>query len=103
MTETFTIVEVAGGSYALRQVHKPEGSETGRWLGMDAGRLVLVEDVAGTTEFDLDFVFRGTSGPPRWPAGRTWPWWSWGTTRWSTAARPRTARTCGCRTPSASS
>lgn len=59
VTETFTIVEVAGGSYALRQVHRPEGAETGKWLGMDGGRLGLVEDVADATEFDLDFVFRG--------------------------------------------
>ncbi|HEU5128733.1 MAG TPA: glycoside hydrolase family 3 C-terminal domain-containing protein [Glycomyces sp.] len=59
VTETFTIVEVAGGKVALRQVHKGEGAAAGRWYGLVDGRLALVADQADAAEFDFDFVTRG--------------------------------------------
>ncbi|GAB3231913.1 glycoside hydrolase family 3 protein [Glycomyces halotolerans] len=59
VTETFTIVEVAGGKVALRQVHRAEDAETGRWFGLVDGRLALVDDAEDAAEFDFDFVHRG--------------------------------------------
>ncbi|WP_026930606.1 glycoside hydrolase family 3 protein [Glycomyces tenuis] len=58
--ETFKIVEVEGGKVALRQIHKEETAETGKWfaVGQD-GRLTLSADAAEAAAFDFEFVTKG--------------------------------------------
>ncbi len=58
--ETFRIVEVDGGKVALRQIHKAETAEGGKWFAVgEDGRLTLTEDAADAAAFDFEFVTKG--------------------------------------------
>lgn len=58
--ETFRIVDVDGGKVALRQIHKEEAAEAGKWFAVGAdGRLVLSEDASQAAQFDFEFVAKG--------------------------------------------
>jgi beta-glucosidase len=60
VTETFRIAEIEGGKVAFRQIHRAEGAEAGKWLGVgDDGRLALCEDLADAAAFDFEFVAKG--------------------------------------------
>jgi beta-glucosidase len=59
VTETFVFEETAGGKIAFRQVHKPEGAESGKWYGIEDGRLVLVDTAADAAAFDFEYVVKG--------------------------------------------
>jgi len=57
--ETFTIVEVEGGKCSIRQIYKGEDAESGKWLAIEEGRIVLSEKASDAAEFDFDFVVKG--------------------------------------------
>ncbi|GAA2261245.1 glycoside hydrolase family 3 C-terminal domain-containing protein [Glycomyces scopariae] len=56
--ETFKIVEVEGGKVAVRQIHKGEDAETGKWFAIEDGRIVLTGDQTRAAEFDFEFVVK---------------------------------------------
>ncbi|THV38576.1 glycoside hydrolase family 3 protein [Glycomyces buryatensis] len=57
--ETFRLHDVEVGKFALQQVHRAEGAESGKWIGIEDGRLVMVTDIVDAAPLDLDIVVKG--------------------------------------------
>jgi beta-glucosidase len=59
VVETFRLVQLDGGKIVIQQVHKNEGAETGRWLGLDAdGRVAAVDALDEALSFDAEYIVK---------------------------------------------
>ncbi|PRY58405.1 glycoside hydrolase family 3 protein [Glycomyces artemisiae] len=56
--ETFRFIDVEGGKIAIKHLHRPDGAEDGKWIGVIDNRLILVDSQSEAAAFDIDHVVR---------------------------------------------